>query len=82
MYDSVVTPARAELIDGYTDVRAAALNAGATGVTISGAGPTVIAACHERNQRAIGSAMIESFADEGVEAQVYQTRIGAGATVF
>jgi len=82
MYDSVVTPARAELIDGYTDVRAAALNEGATGVTISGAGPTVIATCHERDQRAIGSAMIESFADEGVEAQVYQTRIGAGATVF
>ncbi|MBO4249132.1 homoserine kinase [Halomicrobium sp. IBSBa] len=82
MYDSIVTPARAKLIDGYADVRAAALEAGATGVTISGAGPTVIAACHEGDQRAIGSAMIERFAEEDVEAQVYQTRIGAGATVF
>jgi len=82
MYDSIVTPARAKLIDGYAGVRAAALEAGATGVTISGAGPTVIAACHEGDQRAIGSAMIERFAEEDVEAQVYQTRIGAGATVF
>ncbi|PSP94498.1 homoserine kinase [Halobacteriales archaeon QS_4_62_28] len=82
MYDSVVTPARAELIDGYEAVRTAALDAGATGVTISGAGPTVIAACHERNQRAIGSAMLETFAHNDVDAQVYQTRIGAGATVF
>ncbi|ACV47758.1 MULTISPECIES: homoserine kinase [Halomicrobium] len=82
MYDSIVTPARAKLIDGYAGVREAALEAGATGVTISGAGPTVIAACHEGDQRAIGSAMIERFAEEDVEAQVYQTRIGAGATVF
>jgi len=82
MYDSVVTPARAELIDGYEAVRTAALEAGATGVTISGAGPTVIAACYERDQRSIGSAMLDAFADRGVDAQVYQTRIGAGATVF
>jgi homoserine kinase len=82
MYDSVVTPARAELIDGYASVREAALDAGATGVTISGAGPTVIAACHDADQRSIGSAMIEAFAEEGVDAQVYQTRIGRGATVF
>ncbi|WP_018257720.1 homoserine kinase [Halomicrobium katesii] len=82
MYDSIVTPARAKLIDGYAGVREAALEAGATGVTISGAGPTVIAACHEGDQRAIGSAMIGRFAEEDVEAQVYQTRIGAGATVF
>jgi len=51
-------------------------------VTISGAGPTVIAACHDTDQRSIGSAMIEAFAEEGVDAQVYQTRIGRGATVF
>ena len=82
MYDSVVTPARADLIDGYDAVREAAFEAGATGVTISGAGPTVIAACHEADQRSIGSAMIEAFAAEDVDAQVYQTRIGRGATVF
>jgi homoserine kinase len=79
MYDSVVTPARADLIDGYNTVRDAALGAGATGVTISGAGPTVIAACHDRDQRDVGVAMLDAFADHGVDAQAYQTRIGKGA---
>jgi homoserine kinase len=82
MYDTVVTPARAELIDGYEKVRTAAQDAGATGVTISGAGPTVIAACHEGNQRAVGTAMIDAFEGVGVDARVYQTAIGEGATVF
>jgi len=80
MEDSVVTPARAELIDGYSDVRAAAFDAGATGVTISGAGPSVIAACYESDQRAIASAMVDAFDEGGIEARVYQTRIGEGAT--
>jgi len=79
MYDSVVTPSRAELIDGYDEVRSAAFDAGATGVTISGAGPSVIAACAERNQQSVGVAMLDAFEANSVEAQVYQTRIGAGA---
>jgi homoserine kinase len=82
MYDSVVTPARAELIDGYDAVREAAFEAGATGVTISGAGPTVIAACHEGDRRAVGVAMLDAFEDRGVDAWVYQTAIGGGATVY
>ena len=82
MNDTVVTPARAELIDGYSQVRDAAFGAGATGVTISGAGPTVIAACEERDRRAVGTAMIDKFSAVGVEARVYQTEIGDGATLF
>jgi homoserine kinase len=82
MYDSVVTPARAKLIDGYDTVREAAFDAGATGVTISGAGPTVIAACTDHDRRAVGIAMLDAFDDRGVDAQVYQTQIGRGATVF
>jgi homoserine kinase len=82
MYDSVVTPARAELIDGYEEVREAALAAGATGVTISGAGPTVIAACHAGDRRRVGVAMLEAFEDAGVEAWAYQTGIGRGAQVY
>jgi homoserine kinase len=82
MYDSVVTPARAELIDGYAAVREAALEAGATGVTISGAGPAVIAACHEGSRRHIAVEMLDAFDDHGVDARVYKTQIGDGATVF
>jgi len=82
MEDTVVTPARAKLIDGYESVREAAFDAGATGVTISGAGPAVIAACDERDQRAIGTAMLDAFDDTGADATVYQTRIGNGASIY
>jgi homoserine kinase len=82
MNDSIVTPARAKLITGYSEVREAAFDAGATGVTISGAGPAVIAACHERNRRDIAGTMIDTFEEAGVEARAYQTEIGAGATIY
>ncbi|MFB6310991.1 MAG: homoserine kinase [Salinirussus sp.] len=82
MYDSVVTPARAELITGYEAVRTAADAAGATGVTISGAGPAVLAACREGDRRAVASAMIDAFADADVDARAYTTRIGDGARVY
>jgi homoserine kinase len=82
MYDSVVTPARAKLIDGYDEVREAAFDAGATGVTISGAGPAVIAACHEGDQRSVGTAMLDAFDAHGVDARVHQTHIGDGATLY
>ncbi|MCY4732193.1 homoserine kinase [Natronomonas gomsonensis] len=82
MNDSIVTPARAKLITGYSEVREAAFEAGATGVTISGAGPAVIAACHERDRRDIAGTMIDTFEDAGVEARAYQTEIGKGATIY
>jgi homoserine kinase len=82
MEDTIVTPARAELITGYEAVRTAAFDAGATGVTISGAGPAIIAACSERDRRSIASAMLDAFAERDVEARAYQTSIGSGATMF
>ena len=82
MYDSVVTPARAELIHGYDDVREAALGAGATGVTISGAGPAVLAVCRAEDRRHVGSAMLDAFDAAGIDAKAYTTRIGEGARVY
>ena len=82
MNDAIVTPARAELITGYEAVKSAAFDAGATGVTISGAGPAIIAACREGDRRTIASAMLDAFASVDVEARAYQTRIGGGTTVF
>jgi homoserine kinase len=82
MDDPVVTPARAELIEGYAEVRTAAFDAGATGVTISGAGPAVLAACHPGRRTELAGAMIDAFTDAGVDARAYQTEIGRGAEVF
>ncbi|MFB6183146.1 MAG: homoserine kinase [Haloarculaceae archaeon] len=81
MNDSIVTPARAKLITGYEDVRQAAFDAGATGVTISGAGPSILAACYAADQRTIANALLDAFDDAGVDARAYQTRIGDGARI-
>ncbi|MFP8888148.1 homoserine kinase [Natrialbaceae archaeon A-CW2] len=82
MDDPVVTPARAALIDGYDAVRTSALEAGATGVTVSGAGPALLAVCREGRQGAVAGAMIDAFDDAGVESRAYQTSVGDGAVLY
>lgn len=82
MSDTVVTPARANLIDGYDEVERAAREAGATGVTVSGAGPAMLAVCHEYDQRGVAAAMLDAFADEGLDARAFQTKIGDGAVLY
>ncbi|WP_327053023.1 homoserine kinase [Halomicrococcus gelatinilyticus] len=79
--DGAVTESRASLVDGYDAVREAALDAGATGVAISGAGPSVLAVCREDVRRAVAGAMLDAFAEADVDARAYQTAIGKGATV-
>lgn len=82
MDDNVVTPARAELITGYETVRERAFDAGATGVTISGAGPAIIATCTGADRTAVATAMIDAFDEFDVDARAYQTEIGSGAEMF
>jgi len=82
MSDPVVTPERARLITGYDAVRNAAFDAGAAGVTVSGAGPAILAVCHGGDRRAVAAAMLDAFADVGIDARAYQTRIGEGSTVI
>ncbi|MFB6281614.1 MAG: homoserine kinase [Haloferacaceae archaeon] len=82
MHDRIVTPERAALITGYEDVRDAALDAGAAGVTVSGAGPAVLAACRRGVRGAVASAMLDAFDAAGIDARAYQTEIGEGATLY
>jgi len=81
MAERVVTPARAELIDGYGRVVDAAKESGATGVTVSGAGPALLAVTERGRQRAVAAAMIDAFAEVDVDARTYRTTIGEGAVV-
>ena len=82
MNDAIVTPERSALIDGYDRVRADALGAGATGVTVSGAGPGVLAVCHRRDRRAVASAMVDAFDAVGIESRAYQTSVSEGARLY
>ena len=82
MSDPVVTPERARLITGYDEVRADAFEAGAAGVTVSGAGPAILAVCHDGQRRGVAAAMLDAFSEAGIDARAYQSRIGAGSTVL
>jgi len=81
MRDEVVEEARAPLIDGYSEAREAALSAGATGVTISGAGPAVLAVCRRADKPDVAEALVEGFWRADVESRAYQARVGDGAQV-
>ncbi|KAJ0966784.1 hypothetical protein J5N97_023701 [Dioscorea zingiberensis] len=60
--DGIVEPRRAPLIPGMAAVKMAAMEAGAFGCTISGAGPTVVAVIDEEEKgREIGDQMVEAF---------------------
>jgi homoserine kinase len=77
-----VTPARADLITGYDSACEAAEAAGATGVTVSGAGPAILAVCRERDQRDVASALVEGFEADGVDATAYRSSVGDGAQIL
>ena len=82
LQEDLVTPARADLIPGYHAACETARDAGATGVTVSGAGPAVLAVCRERDQRGVASALVEGFESEDVDATAYRSRIGDGTAVL
>ncbi|MBX2810347.1 MAG: homoserine kinase [Myxococcales bacterium] len=72
LQDVVAEPYRAQLIPGFPDVRLAALDAGALGCGISGAGPAIFAICNG-NQTAfeVAISMQKSFAKNDLESYRY-----------
>jgi homoserine kinase len=69
MTDAVATPARTPLIPGCSAVIEAALDAGALGSSISGAGPSIFALCRsERSAAEVSAAMVAAFAANGQAA--------------
>lgn len=60
--DRLHQPYRAALIPGYAEVVGAAGKAGALGVFLSGAGPTVMAICEARDEAAFATRIAESLA--------------------
>jgi homoserine kinase len=82
--DAVVEPARSKLIPGYASVKEAALKAGALGVTISGAGPSMIAFydLSKVDGRLIGEEMCMAFSSEGYDATYICTKVGQGCRIL
>lgn len=65
--DKIVEPARAPLIPGFMEVKHTALQHGAFGCSISGAGPSVFAITESlEHGQYIGQAMADAFAQHGL----------------
>jgi homoserine kinase len=81
MNDRVVEGARKKLIPGYDAVRRAGKEAGAAGVCISGAGPTMLAVADSAtcDPRHVLEDMLSAFRGEGVDANGFVTVPGEGA---
>ena len=70
--DQVVTPARIGLINGGQAALDAALNAGALGASISGAGPSLFALCRsKRTAWSTAQSMQREFQAEGTDASIH-----------
>lgn len=76
--DVLVEPRRAALIPGFAQVQAAALDHGALGASISGAGPTVFGWFIDQASAANAAiAMQGAFADAGLAAHPYVSPLDA-----
>ena len=78
--DVIVEPARQHMIPGYEKVKQNALKAGAYGVTISGAGPSVIAfSKNSFDLKKISTAMAKGFKTVNIECQTIVCKPSKGA---
>ncbi|NUO76024.1 MAG: homoserine kinase [Lysobacter sp.] len=76
LVDLLVEPRRAPLSPGFAAVKAAALDHGALGASISGAGPSTFAWFESQAQaQAAAPAMRQAFADAGYGARAYVTPV-------
>jgi homoserine kinase len=80
--DIIVEPARKHLIPGYSSVRRNALSAGALAVTISGAGPSMIAFLKTRkNANKVADGMAKGFEGAGIKSKTIVCRPSNGASL-
>lgn len=82
MEDRIHQPYRKTLIPGYDEVKEAAINAGALGVAISGAGPTLIAFVQADRGTDVGTAMVESWKTHGIHVDALSLMLDRKGTTL
>jgi len=65
MVDNIAVPKRQSMIHGYDDAVQAGIGAGAFGVTISGAGSTLVAVCKRDHTRHVAQTMADAMTARG-----------------
>jgi len=74
--DRIIEPVRSKLIKGFEEVKKAALNEGADGITISGSGPTMFAITDNAEKaEKIRKAMVSAFAQNSIKAESIVTEM-------
>ena len=85
MFDKLHEPYRWRLIKGGLDVKDAALQAGALGCAISGAGPSILALCKKGNGKVVSQAMVKAWEKSGVASRApflnIQTKVSQFTTI-
>lgn len=71
--DHVVEPARAGMIPGFREVKKRALEKGALGLSISGAGPSIFAITRPQDAEKVAKAIKEAFEEKGVKTSITRT---------
>jgi homoserine kinase len=75
LQDQLHQPYRQRLIPGYAAVYDAALTAGAYGLVISGAGPSLLALVDLGHSSVVAAAMQAAWANQGVSSQVQSLKL-------
>ena len=75
LLDVIIEPQRQVLIPGFAAVKQAAIDAGALGCSISGAGPTVFAWAEEPQADQVRDGMVAAFRAHGLESDSWVSSI-------
>lgn len=74
--DVLIEPQRAQFVPGFYKIKAAALEAGALGLSFSGSGPSIFAfATHKNKAKAINLAIQSHLKSEGITSSCWISRI-------
>lgn len=82
LQDKLHQPYRKALIPGYDNVETSALAAGAYGMVISGAGPTLLALTDNLHTQAVVTAMANAWKQEGITSHVRSLPIDVQGAVI
>jgi homoserine kinase len=84
MEDAIAEPRRESLVPGYRAVKSAALAAKASGVAISGAGPSIVALVDRTrgDTQRIGRIMVKEFSRNRTRSEFFITNPGRGARII
>jgi homoserine kinase len=77
MVDRLAEPFRIPLYPGYARAREAALGAGALGVAVSGAGPTLLAIAPAGRDQAVGKAVVDAYREGDVAVHLNLAEVDA-----